>query len=197
MIQIPQKFFVFYFSPLFFSFNSLVLEDKGENTMFTLFKFLFRTLFKTIKFFSLLLTLVIIASFLINGWLILTTNHNLTTLDNAHEEKTYALVLGASILPDKTPSPILKERLDGAIDLYQKGLVKKIILSGGSKPYYDEVSSMYHYALNNGIPPTSLIRDNEGISTEYSINNYFEAYQTTSLYIVTQKIPSLSKSLLS
>lgn len=155
--------------------------------MFTLLRTFFRFIFKSIKLISLLLILVILSSLLMNGWIILSTSSNLTTLEKAQEEKTYALVLGASILLDKSPSPILKERLDGAIGLYQKGLVKKIILSGGSSPEYDEVSSMYHYALNQGIPSEDLIRDNEGISTEYSINNYYNTYETSSLYIVTQR----------
>lgn len=155
--------------------------------MFTLLRLIFRLIYKLIKLMSFLLSLIIIISLLINAWIMLTTANDLTTLEKAHEEKTYALVLGASISPDKTPSPILKERLDGAIKLHQKGLVKKLILSGGSHPDYNEVESMYQYALNHGIAAKDLIKDNNGISTEYSINNYFNTYETSSLYIVTQK----------
>ena len=40
------------------------------------------------------------------------------------------LVLGASVTSDGVPSPILQDRLDTAIDLYNKGVAPKLLLSG-------------------------------------------------------------------
>ena len=40
------------------------------------------------------------------------------------------IVPGAAILSDKTPSPVLRARLDVAVDLYDKNVARKILLTG-------------------------------------------------------------------
>ena len=63
------------------------------------------------------------------------------------------LVLGAGLNPDGTPSAMLADRLDVAIDLYEKGVSKVILLSGDrtDKKDYDEVRAMEEYCLENGV----------------------------------------------
>ena len=47
-------------------------------------------------------------------------------------EKKYdaIVVLGAGLRADGTPSNMLEDRLEGAIEIYKKGIAPKIILSG-------------------------------------------------------------------
>ncbi|MBP3898668.1 MAG: YdcF family protein, partial [Mogibacterium sp.] len=59
------------------------------------------------------------------------------------------LVLGCSVWADNEPSPMLRDRLDTAIDLYKKGAAPKLLLSGdNSVPEYSEPDCMYQYALS-------------------------------------------------
>ena len=61
------------------------------------------------------------------------------------------VVLGAGLKADGTPSNMLKDRLNGAIEIYKKGVAPKIIVSGDcSGEYYDEVSAMQKYCIDNG-----------------------------------------------
>ena len=97
--------------------------------MFYFIRKLIKLLFKLVKLTLSLILLLIISTIAMNLFVVSSVDHLYTIEDNL-EVRDNAFVLGASVLPNKTPSPILAERLDGAINLYQKGLVKKIILSG-------------------------------------------------------------------
>ena len=53
------------------------------------------------------------------------------------------LVLGAAVRPDGSPSPMLEDRLRGAVALYKAGVSDIVLLSGDdSGDDYDEVSCM-------------------------------------------------------
>lgn len=98
-----------------------------------------------------------------------------------------ALVLGAGVWNDK-PSPMLKDRLDTAIDLYKKGIVSKIIMSGDHiKENYDEVNTMKKYAIDNGVESNDIFMDHAGISTYDSIYRAKYIFKANKIIIVTQK----------
>lgn len=87
------------------------------------------------------------------------------------------IVLGAGIRDGK-PTPLLAERLDTGIALYNLGFADKVIMSGDSEDaYYDEVGAMTEYAIERGVPPEAIIKDNFGLnthSTVYRAKNVFE-----------------------
>ena len=97
------------------------------------------------------------------------------------------LVLGAGVWGD-SPSPMLQERLDKAIELYKAGVSKKIIMSGdhGTKEY-DEVNIMKSYAIDNGVPSEDIFMDHAGFSTYDSIYRAREIFGVNKVLIVTQK----------
>ena len=99
------------------------------------------------------------------------------------------LVLGAGLYPDGTPSDMLADRLDVAIDLYEKGTSKVILLSGdrSDERNYDEVSAMARYCLERGIPSEAIEMDGEGYSTYDSVNNVKKNGRYKNIVIVTQK----------
>jgi SanA protein len=98
------------------------------------------------------------------------------------------LVLGASVQPDKLPSPILVDRLDRAIELYKAGKVDKILLSGDHyNRYYDEVESMKNYILtSNFVRPQDVYLDHYGLRTFDSVYRANHTFKFHSLTIVTQ-----------
>ena len=77
-----------------------------------------------------------------------------------------ALVLGAQVKPDGTPSAFLAARLDLARQLYLAGKVKMILVSGDNRAEeYDEPGAMRSYLISSGIPASDVIIDNSGIDT--------------------------------
>ncbi len=97
------------------------------------------------------------------------------------------VVLGAKIWGDE-PSPMLNDRLEEAIKLYQEGVAPKILMSGdhGQKDY-DEVNVMKTFAINKGVASENIFMDHAGFSTYDSIYRAKEIFQAKKIIIVTQK----------
>jgi uncharacterized SAM-binding protein YcdF (DUF218 family) len=70
------------------------------------------------------------------------------------------------------PSPVLKLRLDHAVDLYERRLAPYIMTTGGSggDPSFTEGGVGRSYLIDRGIPPESIIVEDEGESTAYSLS---------------------------
>lgn len=98
------------------------------------------------------------------------------------------LVLGALVRPDGTPSKMLKDRLDRAIELYQSGAAPKLLMSGdhGSVDY-DEVNEMKKYAIAAGVPSEDIFMDHAGFSTYESVYRAKEIFGAKEVIIVTQR----------
>lgn len=77
-----------------------------------------------------------------------------------------AVVLGNKVNPDGTVSPRLAARLDKALELYQNGQVKQVVVSGGlGAEGHPEGTVMKNYLVEKGIPEQNLTADNEGNTT--------------------------------
>lgn len=136
----------------------------------------------------ILILLGAISLFSINLLMMFSTANNLwkaDTLTGTHAD--YILVLGAGIEEDGEPSPILKERLDTALTLYQKEASANILVSGGSDDTESEVSVMKHYLEKKGVPSKAIKVDSHGVNTFTSVNNAYDEYGAEKLIIVSQK----------
>jgi vancomycin permeability regulator SanA len=102
-------------------------------------------------------------------------------------ETPVALVLGAQIYPDGTPSPYLKGRLDTAKRLYDAGKVRAILVSGdnGDK-HYNEPDGMRNYLIRKGVPATQVIADYAGFDTYDSCVRAKRIFGVDRLTVVTQ-----------
>ena len=97
------------------------------------------------------------------------------------------IILGAGIWGGK-PSPMLEDRLQEGIKLYQNNVSDKIIMSGDhGKKEYDEVNMMKNYAIEKGIPSENIFMDHAGFSTYESIYRAKEVFKAKKIVIVTQK----------
>lgn len=76
------------------------------------------------------------------------------------------VVLGAAEYRGK-PSPVLKARLDHALDLYRKGLAPHIMTTGGAggDPVFTEGDVGRDYLTSQGVAPEAIIVEREGAST--------------------------------
>ena len=98
------------------------------------------------------------------------------------------LVLGAGIINNERPTLMLKDRLDKSIELYKKGMAKKIIMSGDhSSKNHNEVIIMKNYAIERGVPSEDIFMDHAGFCTYDSIYRAKEIFGVKEMIIVTQK----------
>jgi SanA protein len=115
------------------------------------------------------------------------------TVSNIYEDiKTLpvtntVIVLGASVHSDGKLSPILQDRVDTALDLYEKGKVKRFLLSGDNRTDdYNEVSAMQNYLLDRCVPEAIISIDPAGLDTFDSMNRSRKIYKVTNAVVVTQ-----------
>ena len=77
----------------------------------------------------------------------------------------WAVVFGAGLAPGGEPSPILAERLETALTLWRAGRIERLLLTGNTDPYHDEIRSMRRYLTKGGVPERAISVDLEGVST--------------------------------
>ena len=98
-----------------------------------------------------------------------------------------ALVLGAMVYPDGTPSPFLAGRLDVAHRLYQAGKVQVIVVSGDNMAKeYNEPEAMRTYLINAGMPAEKVVADYAGFDTYDSCARALRIFGVEKLILVTQ-----------
>lgn len=112
------------------------------------------------------------------------------------EAQIPALVLGAGVINNETPSKILKLRLDEAYALYEVQPTRKFIMSGDHREdNYNEVAVMKQYLVDRGIPSEQIYLDHVGYSTYESFYRAKKVYGQDKLIVITQGY-HLSRALL-
>ncbi|HEX7557514.1 MAG TPA: ElyC/SanA/YdcF family protein, partial [Leptolinea sp.] len=77
-----------------------------------------------------------------------------------------AIVFGAGLYRDGSPSAILKDRVQTAAELYKAGKIEKILMSGdNSYINYNEPGAMQKYAIQLGVPQEAIVLDFAGRRT--------------------------------
>jgi SanA protein len=77
-----------------------------------------------------------------------------------------AIVFGAGLWRDGTPTTILRDRISTAAELFFSGKVQKILMSGDNSYLdYNEPGAMRDYALSLGLPETAIVLDYAGRRT--------------------------------
>lgn len=80
------------------------------------------------------------------------------------------VVLGAAQY-DGRPSPVLKARLDHAIELYRGGVAPSLILTGGvgAGDTISEAEVGRRYAITHGVPEHRILLERSGLSSKESM----------------------------
>ena len=77
-----------------------------------------------------------------------------------------AIVFGAGLYRDGQPTPVLRDRVATAAELYFAGKVDKLLMSGDNRfEYYNEPGAMRNYALELGVPDEAIVMDYAGRRT--------------------------------
>ena len=77
-----------------------------------------------------------------------------------------AIVLGAAVWGNEV-SPVFRERINHALDLYRSGKVRKIIFTGGqgNRNELTEAAEARQYAIKNGIPERDILIEERSHTT--------------------------------
>ena len=102
-------------------------------------------------------------------------------------ESPVAIVFGAGLWRDGTPTPVLRDRVATAVDLYSAGKVSKLLMSGDNRVVeYNEPEAMKEYAIELGVPEEDIVLDYAGwrtYDTCYRARDIFDIYNAI---LVTQ-----------
>lgn len=121
---------------------------------------------------------------------LLTSLHSMNRIYQTENAPTrrVAIVFGAGLRRDSTPSPILRDRVQTAANLYFSGKVEKLLMSGdNSYLNYNEPESMRQYALSLGVPDQAIALDYAGRRTYDTCFRAKVIFQVDDALLVTQK----------
>ncbi len=96
----------------------------------------------------------------------LSTRHQRFTQISQIAPHEVAIVFGAGVYPDGTPTPYLQRRIETAADLYKAGKARVLLLSGdNSSSHHNEPIAMRAYAEKLGVPASRIVLDYAGFNT--------------------------------
>jgi SanA protein len=111
----------------------------------------------------------------------------LYTVQNA-PTKPVAIVFGAGLWRDGSPTPVLRDRVATAADLYFRGKVEKLLMSGDNiREDYNEPGAMREYAIQMGVPAADIVLDYAGRRTYDTCFRAREIFHLKDVILVTQR----------
>lgn len=99
-----------------------------------------------------------------------------------------AIIFGAGLNPDGSPSGMLADRLDGGIALLRAHKVRGLLLTGDNgTAWHNELKAMRNYALERGVPLSAITEDYAGFDTFDSCFRAREIFHVHAAILVTQE----------
>lgn len=147
-------------------------------------KRLFRWTWRRLPLLALLILIAALAPRIITG---LYANHRIYEVQDSPARRV-AIVFGAGLRRDGTPTAILRDRVETAAELYFGGKVEKILMSGDNRfDYYNEPEAMRQYAISLGVPPQAIAMDYAGRRTYDTCYRARAIFGVESALLVSQK----------
>jgi SanA protein len=98
-----------------------------------------------------------------------------------------AIIFGAGLRRDGTPTAILRDRVQTAVQLYKNGKIEKLLMSGDNRVVeYNEPGAMRQYALSLGVPNEAIVLDYAGRRTYDTCYRAKAIFGVESAILVTQ-----------
>ncbi len=98
-----------------------------------------------------------------------------------------AIVFGAGLNPNGSPSPFLAGRLEIAVQLYRMGKIRAVLVTGdNSRKTYDEPTAMKAYLVRRGFPEAKIVLDYAGFDTWDSCDRARQIFGVDKAIVVTQ-----------
>ena len=99
-----------------------------------------------------------------------------------------AIVFGAGLRRDGTPTAVLRDRVETAARLYFDGKVEKLLMSGDNRvENYNEPEAMRLHARSLGVPDEAMVLDYAGRRTYDTCYRAKAIFGVESAILVTQK----------
>jgi SanA protein len=99
-----------------------------------------------------------------------------------------AVIFGAGLRRDGTPTAILRDRVETGTQLYFNGKVEKLLMTGDNRVVeYNEPRAMRDYAISLGVPEDAIVTDFAGRRTYDSCYRAKSIFEVESAILVTQK----------
>lgn len=120
---------------------------------------------------------------------VLTGLHTLNRLYSTETvaARPVAIVFGAGLWWNGEPTPVLRDRVATAVDLYNSGKVSWLLMSGSQSGTYNEPQAMFDYAVNLGMPAEAIVLDNAGDRTYDTCYRALHTYNIQNAILVTQR----------
>ncbi len=146
---------------------------------------------KNMRFFSRLFQLfllLVIWFFWMNAWIVLDSRNEVQRTPGSYDWYTVWLVLWASVRSDGSLSPVLQQRVDAAISVYNAWKIQKIIVSWYDKDEtYLEAMSMGEYMLSKSVREEDLVIDSWWYDTLASVQRAKNEFGVEKMIIFTQR----------
>lgn len=99
-----------------------------------------------------------------------------------------AIVFGAGLQRDGSPSPVLQDRVNAAVQLYKAGKVEKLLMSGDNRFVdYNEPGAMQAFAISLGVPEADIVLDYAGRRTYDTCYRALHIFGIKEAILVTQR----------
>ncbi len=146
---------------------------------------------KTTAIVILILFLIGIFTFgLINAVVVGTSSPRILSVEKSSslEDVDCILVLGCAVYNNEVLSPMLQDRVDTGLSVYNTGVSNRLLMSGDhGRENYDEVNHMKQYCVDTGVDPNVIFLDHAGFSTYESMYRAKEIFGIQKMIIITQK----------
>lgn len=144
------------------------------------------------RFKMVVLWAVLVCVFVV-GWIIMSvqTKHIddiVAQSSDLPSKAPYAIILGASVKDDGTPSDALRDRLIVGVQLYQEQKVEKLLVTGDDGGYHhNEVDAMKQFLLDHNVPENAITVDGKGFRTYESCKRAHDEFHIDHAIVVTQR----------
>ena len=143
------------------------------------------TFFIKFSLIAMTATLLIFAAARVVTWLY--ARNRITSAADAQPARV-AIIFGAGLRRDGTPTDVLRDRVATGVQLYQAGKVEKLLMSGDNRfENYNEPAAMRDYAIALGVPVEDIVLDYAGQRTYDTCYRAKAIFQVESALLVTQE----------
>lgn len=121
---------------------------------------------------------------------LVTTLHAINKIyaDGDAPSERVAIIFGAGLRRDGSPTAVLRDRVETGASLYFSGTVEKLLMSGdNTTENYNEPAAMRNYALSLGVPEEAVVLDYAGRRTYDTCYRAKAVFGVDSALLVTQR----------
>ena len=133
--------------------------------------------------------LILLFAIISNKWVVNSTSDKVFADANQLPENSVGLVLGANpMINGKRHNPYFDNRIKAAVDLYKKGKVKHLLVSGDNHKHgYNEPEEMQKALMAQGVPESAITLDFAGFRTLDSVVRSKKVFQQNKITILSQR----------